>query len=920
MSGGAGIFDPKLQLVSTKLRPPLLRPSLVERPRLLRGLDAAARGKLSLVSAAAGFGKTTLLLQWRERLRRGGIAVGWLNIDADDNDVGRFLSHLAGALSGADRALGEKALALLRSSPVLPVDAALTTLINEIADLGRRVVLILDDYHLIKSARVHQALETLIAYAPPHLHLALASRSVPPLAAARLRLQGLMVDLRVADLRFSLEETTAFLNESHALDLSDTDIIRLQHRTEGWVAGLQLASISLDRRVERTRFIQNFSGTDRDITDYLASDVLMRQPQALRDFLLKTAVLERMSADLCDHVTGLHNSADTLARIERGNLFLVALDEDRRWFRYHHLFADFLRSQLRRRGPELEAVLHRRAAAWFASNGAIGDAIHHALQAGDPAWAADKLEALALDMVKQSHVTRLQEWLRKLPPEVLASRPRLLLGEVWATFHISRPLEAARSLTQAKRALARNMATGRLSPAEQALLQAELRMLTVGVVSAANRPVMARRMAERWRAEMPADQPFLTGTLSNIYAFNSYLLADLPSAREASRRARASHEQAHSIFGILYADIILALAEKAEGKLASAASILERARGAAREALGPGSYAEALGEVFLGEIHYEWNDLAGAARLLRGSYEAVAEAATVVHEVTYRFCLARLEAAEGRMDGALALLDEPTRMARYPRFRRSFAALAHERVRLVLHRGDLTAARVTLLGRGLDPDAAPDQRALDCTPLAEFDLMALARLWLAEGRTRQADRLLGDLARRAAGQGRQRRVFTLRLLQSLGRLEAGGAGPDTLSPLIDILPLARREGFLRGFLDEGASARRLLDLADSEADAWPSRGAWAEARPYLDRLTAAFSGRPPDMPAGAAAAAPSQLSKRELDVVRLLGRGHSNRRLAGELAMAPDTVKWHLKNIFGKLGVGSRSQAILEAQRRGLLI
>jgi LuxR family transcriptional regulator, maltose regulon positive regulatory protein len=916
LSGGPSIFDPKLQLVATKLRPPLLRPSLVERPRLLRGLDAAARGKLSLVSAPAGFGKTTLLLQWRERLRRGAVAVGWLNIDADDNDAGRFLSHLAGALSGADRRLGGKALALLRSSPVLPVDAALTALINEIAEFGRRVVLILDDYHLVKSARVHQAVETLIAYAPAQFHLALASRSAPPLAAARLRLQGLMVDLRDCDLRFSLEETTAFLNESHALDLSHGDIIRLQHRTEGWVAALQLASISLDRRVERTRFIQNFSGTDRDITDYLASDVLMRQPQALRDFLLKTSVLERMSADLCDHVAGLSNSAETLARIERGNLFLVALDEDRRWFRYHHLFADFLRSQLRRRGPGLEVELHRRAAAWFAASGAMGDAIHHALQAGDPAWAAEKLEALALDMVKQSHVTRLQEWLRKLPPEVVAARPRLLLSEVWATFHISRPLEAARALVQAKQALGHSMAAGRLSPAEQLLQQAELRMLTAGVVSAANRPGLARRMAARWRDDMPPDHPFLIGTLSNIYAFNSYLLADLPEAREASRRARASHEEARSIFGILYADIILALVEKAEGKLASAASILERARSAVREALGPGSYAEALGEVFLGEIRYEWGDLAGAARLLRGSYEAVGEAATVVHEVTYRFCLARLEAAEGRLDAALALLDEPTRMARYPRFRRSFAALAHERVRLVLQRGDLTAARVTLLGRGLDPDQMPTAPALDCTTLAEFDLMALARLWLAEGRRGEAEALLEGLAVKAAGQGRQRRAFTLRLLQSIGRLEGGAPASAVVRPLIAVLPLARREGFLRGILDEGAAARRLVDLAQSEAEAWPSRAALAEARPYLEKLAAAFTGRPAEPGPEASAL----LSRRELDVVRLLGRGHSNRRLAGELAMAPDTVKWHLKNIFGKLGVASRSQAILEAQRRGLLV
>jgi LuxR family maltose regulon positive regulatory protein len=916
VKGGSSAFEAKLQLVGTKLRPPVVRPGLVERPRLLRALDTAARGKLSVISAAAGFGKTTLLLQWHERLRRSGVAASWLSIDTDDNEAGRFLSHLAGALLAGGSGVGETALALLRSSPVLPVEPVLTALVNEIAALGRRLVVILDDYHLIKSPRVHHAIEGLIAYAPAQFHLVVASRSAPPLAAARLRLQGMMVDLHDTDLRFSLEETAAFLNDSRALDLSAADIVRLQHRTEGWVAGLQLASISLDRRVERARFIQNFSGSDRDITDFLAGDVLMRQPQALRDFLLRTSVLERMSADLCNHVTGCEDGAEMLARIERANLFLVALDEDRRWFRYHHLFADFLRSQLARRHPELAKPLHRRAAEWFAGSGAIGDAIHHALEAGDPEWAASLVETLAMDVVKQGHVNRLQEWLRKLPPEVVAARPRLLLIEAWTTFHISRPTEAGRALVQAKRAIGRQDEAGLLDVAEQRALQAELRVLTAGVASAAHRPPLARAMAARWLPDLPADQPFLIGTLCNIFAYNSYLLGDLATAREASRRARASHEAARSLFGIIYADLFQALIEKAAGRLAAAASTLGRAQDAAREAIGPGSYAEALVNVFLGELHYEWNDLPSAARLLQDSYELIAESATVVHEATYRVWMARLEAAQGRLDAALALLEQPTRMSRHPRFRRPFAGLAHERVRLVLSRGDLMAARIALIGRGLEPDAPLACFDVGGPPLGEFDLMALARLWLAEGRWSDADRLLDGLALRAAGQGRHRRALHLRLLQAGGRLEAGSPPQSTVALLAEVLPQARREGVMRSFLDEGPRTRRLLALAREEAALWPSRAMQAENAAYLDRLMAGFGGTEAS---AAPAMAASALSRRELDVVRLLGRGHSNRRLAGDLAMAPDTVKWHLKNIFGKLGVTSRSQAILEAQRRGLL-
>jgi LuxR family maltose regulon positive regulatory protein len=915
------MWQSDLNLIGTKYRLPPLNAAAVDRRRLHALLAKAGGSRLTTIAAPAGFGKTTLLLQWARRLEAEAVPVAWLSLDEDDDEIGRFLCYLIAAIQAVQPKLGKGAVSLLRSSPGLPVAPVLASLVNDLARVEGRFTVMLDDVHWLTQPALLQALESLLTYAPPTVHFVLAGRGALPLAAARLKVRGQVTELHETDLRFDLDETQEFLNTRRALALSSADLVVLQHRTEGWAAGLQLASLSLERRIERSAFIDSFSGTDRDIADFLASDVFTRQPRALQEFMLRTAFLRRMNAELAAELTELTpaEARDRLKHIERAGLFLVPLDSEEKWFRYHHLFSDFLCHQMSRRQPEAIAGLHRKAAAWLEAAGETADAIHHLIAADAGEAAADKVEACAMDLIRQSHVLRLNDWLRRLPPELVKRRPRLLLSQVWLEFQFNRPTEAARALRLARRAIAQSLP----GAADRRQWQSELRVLMCGTVSASDRSARARALARRWIPDLPEDQPFLIGALNNILAYCEYSLGNLEAARAACQTARASHVRAQSLFGIVYSDLILGLAEKAAGDLKEASRLFQRVRGIADEALGTGSYAAALVGVFQGELQYEWNNLEEAARSLDEYRDIVEESALMAHESVAHMLGARLEAAQGRIDAALASLDRGERRhGRRARHTRLGAGLLHERVRLLLSRDDRMGARLAIQNFGLDPDTGQFSRALAPVPSSDFERLALARLWIAEGRGSAAVASLEPLALRLAQQGRGRRLLQARLLMAIARLRSGA--PDAAERvLLPAMAEARRQNLLRSFLDEGAPVAELVerlrrrcvgraaaDLVGSELE---------PVRHYLDRLAGAFASqrigaaRPrPDHPA-------LHLSQRELEVVKLLCNGFSNHQLSRHLAISPDTVKWHLKNIFGKLGVDNRSQAIVTAERLGLI-
>ena len=902
-------------LIETKLRPPVLKSDLVPRQRLIRLLDGALSARLAVLSAPPGFGKSTLLGQWIAALKDRDAAIGWLALDQDDDEIGRFLTYLVAAIQRADGKIAQQVPALLQSSPVLPVDSILTSIVNDLVHRSQPLFLVLDDCQFLTSPEICRFLDALLTYAPSCLHLVVATRGPLPFGLAHMRVRGQLINLDDMQLRFSLEETESLFDAAQLQDLPMADVVTLQHRTEGWVAGLQLASLSLEQRDGRAAFIQNFSGSHRDVAEFLTQDVLARQSPEMREFLLQTSILGRISAPLADAVMERHDSAAMLQMIEAANLFLIPLDRERHWFRYHHLFGEFLQSRLAEKGERHIAALHGRAAAWLSTHNLTSEAVSHALAAGDADRAASLVEDCAMPLIMASHLNTVRAWLGRLPADLIARRPHLQLAEVWIQFHMSRPQEAARTLKSAKLSIATAVRAGKLGKEAQTALQAELRTLTVGVISAADRSRTAARLAAGWLEELPENKPFFKGTLGNIKAFCHLSLGELDLARMCSLRARDSHGTAQSVFGIVYSDLILGLIEKAAGNLSGASQFFARAVSLARERLGAGSYAEAMVAIFEVELLYEWNDLASAERLLHTHRQIIEECGLVVHEMACKLHIARIAAARGRHDEAMAVLERAERLGIEKRYHRLTAGALNERVRLLLQRGDVQAARYALLARGIGGGQQGRINLAPLTPTTEPEYLAQARIEIASGKPETALRLLDRVAENVRRDGRLRRLAQVRALSAIAAHQAND-GLSALAAAVDAVSICAPQRALRTLIDEGSALRDVIDFARRRMPSWSGDTPTGQ---FVDRLMAEFA-RPERNPAprGADRKGDPGFSPREVDVARLLSIGQSNRDMARALGMAPDTVKWHLKNIFGKLGVANRTQAVLRLQEIGL--
>ncbi|MBE0699478.1 MAG: helix-turn-helix transcriptional regulator, partial [Anaerolineaceae bacterium] len=416
-------------ILATKLYIPSARPELVPRSRLIERLNEDLHLKLTLISAPAGFGKTALLTDW---IPNSPHCVTWFSLDQGDNDTTQFWTYFISSLQGLRSDLGKLALALLHSPEPPPINSILTILINDIATFPDTFATVLDDYHVIDSKAIDRALAFLLLHLPPNMHLVIATREDPNLPLSRLRVQGHLSELRAADLKFTSEEASRFLNEIMGLDLSDEEVSSLETRTEGWIAGLKLAALSMQGREDVPGFIKAFAGDNRYIVDYLVEEVLRHQPEHVRDFLIQTSILNRLSGPLCESLTGQENSNALLDTLERANLFIIPLDDKRQWFRYHQLFADVLRTHLVEAQPQQIPILHQRAGKWFEGNGLVSDAIRHALAARDFEWAADMIELAWPAMDKSRQSARWLEWVKSIPGKLLRTRPVLCIGYAWA--------------------------------------------------------------------------------------------------------------------------------------------------------------------------------------------------------------------------------------------------------------------------------------------------------------------------------------------------------------------------------------------------------------------------------------------------------------------------------------------------------
>ncbi|MCC6604490.1 MAG: tetratricopeptide repeat protein [Anaerolineae bacterium] len=899
-------------LLQTKLYVPRLRPSLVPRPHLIAKLNQGLHRKLTLISAPAGFGKTTLVSEW---IASGERPFAWLSLDEGDSDPTRFLLYLVAALQTVAPGLGKAVQTALQSPQLPPTQAILTPLLNELAAVPQPITLVLDDYHELDARPVDEVLTFFLNNLPPQLHLVITTREDPNLPLARLRVRGQLTELRAVDLRFTVEETAVFLQKVTGLALTTADIAALEKRTEGWIAGLQLAALSVQGRDDVHGFITAFAGDNRYVVDYLVEEVLQRQPPHVRQFLLQTSVLDRLCGDLCTAVTTQAGSTELLEVLERGNLFVIPLDDRRQWYRYHHLFADVLQAHVLKEQPDAVKTLHQRASQWYEANDLLAEAVHHALAAADLERVANLAERAwpVMDRNRESAVWL--RWVNHLPPQMIRARPVLGASYAWALLDRGE-LEAAEThlqhveqwLTQVDPSPKTLQASA--DAAQLAALPATVAAARTYLALAHGDLPATQKYARQALRLIPEDDHHRRGTPGALLGLATMASGDLTAAYEAFSAAMTSYQKAGNTLYAITGAFILADIRLAQGQLRQAVAVYERALQLAQESGGAARRGTADLYTGLSELCLEQNNWDAAENYLRQSQTLGEEAS--LPRWRYRYCLAqaRLKAAAGALDEALDVLDEAEQhyvRGPVPDVRTPAAGKA----RLWAAQGRLPEAQRWAEAQGLSVDD-------DLTYLREFDHITLARILLAQGRQVGGERplqeslqLLNRLLTAAETDGRTGSVLEILVLQALAH-QAQGDTAAARAALVRALTLAEPEGYVRLFVDAGPSLEKLLRETAVQKIA-PG---------YVGRLLAAFDGQAsapesPTLPAAQPLVEP--LSERELEVLALVAEGLSNREIADRLFLALSTVKGHNRVIYGKLHVSRRTEAVARAQELGIL-
>ncbi len=899
-------------ILATKLYIPRLRPNVVSRPRLLELLNEGLHRKLTLIAAPAGFGKTTLVSEWVEGIER---PTAWLSLDEGDNDPTRFLTYLAAASQTIAPNIGEGVLGVLQSSQPPPPEAMLTALLNEITTLPDHFVLVLDDYHVIDAKPVDQALTYLVEHLPPQMHLVIATREDPQLPLARLRARGHLIELRAADLRFTASEAAAFLNQVMGLSLSAADIARLSDRTEGWIAGLQLAALSMQGHQDVPGFIRAFAGDHRYILDYLVEEVLQRQPAPVRSFLLQTAILDRLHGPLCDAVTGQAEGNARLEALERGNFFVVPLDDKRHWYRYHHLFAEVLSAHLMAEQPDQVSALHRRASEWYEQHGSAADAIRHALAAADFARAADLVELAWPGMRRSRQEATLLGWLKALPDELLRCRP--VLGVAYA--HVLLASGEREGVEERLRGAERWLDTtaemrGRPDAPAAAMVvvdEEEFRRLPGTIAIARAGLALARgdvpgtvTYARRALDLAPEDDHLTRGGAAGFLGLAYWTSGDLEAAHRSYADGMASLQKAGNISDAINGAIALAAIRMAQGRLREAMRTYERGLQLATEQGEPVLRGTADMYVGRSELHRESDDLHAATQHLLRSKELGEHTGFPQNRYRWRVAMARIREAQGDLDGALDLLDEAERlyMSDFSPNVRPIAALV---TRVWVAQGRLGEALDWARERGLSVSD-------DLSYLREFEHITLARVLLArytsdrtEHSMLEAMGLLERLLQAAEEGERTGSIIEILVLQALAHQTQGDI-PAALVLLERALTLAEPEGYVRMFVDEGPPMAVLLEEAAKHGI----------APHYVRHLLTALGSTSDRTPVKQGLIEP--LSERELEVLRLLGTGLNGPEIARELVVSLNTMRTHTKNIYSKLGVNNRRAAVRRAEELDL--
>ncbi|WP_442542499.1 LuxR C-terminal-related transcriptional regulator [Arthrobacter sp. KN11-1C] len=886
-------------LLETKLHVPGQRRALVTRPRLSDRLSQAGEQTLILVSAPAGFGKTTALTGWLAQAPADGRSLAWLSLDQRDNDPTLFWTYLVAALDKASDGLGATALGTLRS-PQSSTEAFLATLINELQAAPNRFILVLDDYHVIENQDVQEGMAFLVDNLPAQLQLVIASRADPALPLPRIRARGRLLEVRAADLRFTPEEAAAYFNGVMGLGLTAQDIAALEERAEGWIAALQLAALSMQGRDDVAGFIAGFAGDDRYIVDYLAEEVLQRQPDDVRNFLLQTSILNRLNGELCDAVTGQNTGRAMLESLDRGNLFVVPLDDRRWWYRYHHLFADVLRARLLDEQPGRIHELHERASLWHEQDGDTPEAVRHAMAAKDFARAADLIELAIPAMRRDRQEATLSRWLEALPGELIHARPGLGVAYAGALLASGELTGVDARLEEAEQWVGTTAegGDGGNRTSSIAIYRAAQALATGDTAGAMTHAATALGLVRK-------DDHLERGAASGLLAIGHWTNGELELAHRLWSDSYSNLERAGHHSDMLGCSIALADIRITQGRLRDAMAIYERGLEVARRHPEQRLRGTADMHVGMSMLLLERGQRESARQHLLTSQKLGEDAALPQNAYRSRVAMARVLQEEGDMDGALEQLDDAERLYVGDFFPEVHPVAAVRARTWISHRKTSDALRWAR-ERGI---SAED----DLSYLHEFEHITLARALLvqdgpvpSENPVGRAIALLERLLRAAEEGGRTGTVVELLVLTALAHQKAVDDG-GALEALERAVALAEPEGYVSVFVDEGEAMANLLESLAKQGSAPDNVG----------RLLELFGTEMRSTPAQQRLVEP--LSERELQVLRLLSSELGGPEIARELLVSLNTLRTHTKNIYAKLGANNRRSAVRRAEELDLL-
>lgn len=854
-------------ILTTKLHIPAHRQQIVPRPRLIKQLNRGLRRKLTLISAPAGSGKTTLVIDW---LSDTGHPVTWISLDESDNDPGQFLLYLISALQNIEPALGEHLFQALQSAQVPAIEPILRDLLNEIAMIEQDFILVLDDYHVVDSEQVDNAIVFLIEYMPPQMQLVITTREDPQFPVSRLRVRQQITELRASDLRFTHDEIAKFLNQIMGLKLSVDNIIALEARTEGWIAGLQLAAISMQDHDDVDSFIESFTGSHHFVLDYLVEEVLYRQSEQIQDFLLITSILERMNGALCDAILPGSSGQEILEYLERSNLFVIALDNDRYWYRYHHLFAQLLRQKLlQQTTSDKLSEIHLRASQWFESNGLEMEAFQHAIANDDIDRAEYLIEGQGMPLVFRGMVRPILSWLNTLPPDELETRPVLTIWSAFASTVVGETVDVEAKLQSAEKILQNEVEDARIRDL-LGHIAAMRAMLAFAIKDAGAIMEQSQQALDLLKPDNLALRTSALWTLGCAY----HLQGNRTEASKAYKKALSASTKTNNTMLKIASGTSLAQIQEGDNQLHQAAETYQTVLDIIGNPPLPFACESYLG---LARIHYQWNQLETTENYIGIAKDLAGQLDNVDTPVSCDVALARLKLAQKDSPGAIIALNTAEQVAISKNFIHRLPQIIETRIHVLLQSGSIDKAINLLEEHDLPPGEA--------------------RVLIARAKPSAALDILENIADEQAN-----RILEVKLLQAIAYHKLNRID-EALQALSDAMMIAQPAGFIRIFVDEGEPMLHLLTTA---ADHAPIAA-------YARELLSAFEVKDPNK------SLIEPLSDRELEVLDLIAQGLSNKQIGEKLFLALNTVKGHNRRIFAKLDVQRRTEAILRARELGLI-